>query len=151
RATRAYVESLGALGSYYHAQYEDGNRDVIAPLRAEEPNLLHARSLARQHGWWDALTGTMQGLNQLYDHRGRRAEWKRLVEEIVPDFVGEDGDPISGLEDQWLFVSQWMRQLLVEQLDFIGAETQIRKEVEFNRRNAASLLPRPAESLSAGE
>ena len=29
----------------------------------------------------------MQGLRTLYGHTGRRAEWQRLVEEIVPDFV----------------------------------------------------------------
>jgi hypothetical protein len=33
------------LGDYYHNQYGDGNRDVIAPLTAEEANLLHARPL----------------------------------------------------------------------------------------------------------
>ena len=82
RSTRAFVESMGKLGSYYHRQYNEGNRDVIAPLRREEPNLLHARSLARQHGWWDALITAMQGLHMLYNHTGRRAEWKRLVEEI---------------------------------------------------------------------
>ena len=48
RARRAFVEALGALGDYYHDQYGDGNRLVISALRAEEPNLLHARRLARQ-------------------------------------------------------------------------------------------------------
>ena len=37
---------MGELGNYYHKQYEEGNRDAIAPLRAEETNLLHARALA---------------------------------------------------------------------------------------------------------
>jgi hypothetical protein len=67
-AARAFVEAMGALGSYYHDQYEDGNRDVIGALTAEEANLLHARQLAlryardatqddaRTHGWWNAVT-----------------------------------------------------------------------------------------------
>ncbi|MBK9603817.1 MAG: hypothetical protein IPO36_18565 [Anaerolineales bacterium] len=110
-ATRAYVESMGALSNYYHNQYEHGNRDVIAPLRREEPNLLHARSLARQHGWWNRVISTMQGLRQLYDHTGRRAEWKRLVEEIVPDFVGADDLPLSGREEQWGVVTQYSMRL----------------------------------------
>jgi tetratricopeptide (TPR) repeat protein len=150
-ALRAFVESMGELSNYYHEQYEYGNRDVIAPLRSEEPNLLHARSLARQHGWWDALISTMQGLQQLYRHTGRRAEWKRLVEEIAPDFVDKDGNPILEREEQWLFVSYWLRSLFVEQHDYFAAENQIGKEVEFNRRRAQPLFSRPIESLSPNE
>ena len=101
RATRAFVESIGELGNYYHDQYEDGNRDVIAPLRSEEANLLHARALARQHGWWDRAHRHHAGTSTLYSHTGRRAEWQRLVEEIVPDFVGADDLPLSGREEQW--------------------------------------------------
>jgi hypothetical protein len=65
RALRAYVEAMGGLGNYYFRQYEQGNRDVVAALRAEEPNLLHARALARRNGWWGCALGTMQGLRQL--------------------------------------------------------------------------------------
>jgi len=151
RATHAFVESMGTLSSYYHDQYEHGNRDVIAPLRLEESNLLHARSLARQNGWWDYIIRAMEGLDTLYDHTGRHAEWKRLVNEIVPDFVDKDGNPITEREEKWLFISQWMRSLFREQHDYRAAENQIRKEVEFNRRRATTLLSRPAESLSARE
>ncbi|MBK6710995.1 MAG: hypothetical protein IPG51_11765 [Chloroflexi bacterium] len=59
---RAFVEAMGQLGDYYHNQYGDGNRDVIGVLGLEEANLRHARRLARQHGWWGALTSAMQGL-----------------------------------------------------------------------------------------
>jgi len=151
RSLRAFIESMGALGNYNHNQYEGGNREVIAALRLEEPNLLHARALARKHGWWMAVMETMQGLRSLYDHTGRRAEWKRLIDEIVPDFVDKEGNPILEREEQWLFVSQWMRLLFVEQRDYVAAENQIKKEVEFNRRRAAALLARPPETLTDGE
>jgi tetratricopeptide (TPR) repeat protein len=164
RAKRAFVESMGELGNYYHDQYEGGNRDVIAPLRSEEPNLLHAHSLAlrlarelaaqgdtRQHGWWMALIKTMQGLSQLYDHTGRRAEWKRLVEEIVPNFVGADDLPLSGREEGWRFVIEYLTRLAMETRQWNEAERYMRKKVEFARSRAVSLLARPAESLSAGE
>ena len=90
---------LGDLGNYYHNQYEDGNREVIKALAAEEANLLQARRLALDHArqaapddagvsqWWDAVTGTMQGLRALYDHTSRRVEWARLVQEMVPGLV----------------------------------------------------------------
>ena len=151
RATRAYVESMGELGNYYWGQYEHGNRDVIAPLRAEEPNLLHARSLARQHGWWDSIISVMQGLRKLYNHTGRRAEWKRLVEEIVPDFVGADDLPRSGREEQWGLVTEYLMRLAMESHNLAEAERLQRLHVEWNRSRAHSLLARPAESLSAGE
>jgi tetratricopeptide (TPR) repeat protein len=150
-ALRAFIESMGALGNYYHDQYEDGNRDVIAPLRREEPNLLHARSLARQHGWWQAIINTMQGLQTLYDHTGRRAEWKRLVEEIVPDFVGADDLPLSGREEQWSIVTQHRVMLAEESRDWSEAERLQSVRVDWNRRRAESLLARPVESLSGNE
>ncbi len=150
-ALRAYVESMGELGNHYFWQYEGGNRDVIAPLRSEEPNLLHARSLARQHGWWDRVISTMQGLYHLYNHTGRRAEWKRLVEEIVPDFVGADDLPLPGREEQWSLVTQHRVNLAKESRNWSEAERLQRVRVDWNRRRAAFLLTRPVESLSAGE
>ena len=150
-ALRAFVESMGKLGDYYCYQYEGGNRDVIAPLRSEEPNLLHARSLARQHGWWDCVTSTMQGLQTLYNHTGRRAEWKRLVEEIVPDFVGADDLPLLGCEEQWTLITQYRMRLAKEERNLPEADRLQRLQVDEQRRLTASLLARQAESLSTGE
>ena len=151
RATRAYVESLGALGSYYQAQYEHGNREVIAALRAEEPNLLHARGLARQHGWYSPIIDAMQGLRTLYDHTGRRLEWKRLVDEIVPDFVGAEDLPRPGREEQWSLVTEYRVRLAMEARDWNAAERLQRVRVDWDRRNAAALLARLPETLTDGE
>jgi hypothetical protein len=96
-ALRAWVKSIGALGNYWWGQYEHGNRAVIGALQFEEANLLHARRLAREYGWRREVISAMQGLRKLYSHAGRPAEWKRLVEEIVPDFVDPaGGGPLSG-------------------------------------------------------
>ena len=150
-AARAFVESLGELGNYYQSQYERGNRNVIAALRAEEANLLHARALARQNEWWDGLISTMQGLDTLYDHTGRRAEWRRLVEEIVPDFVGADDLPLPGREEQWSLVTQYRVLLAKESRDWPAAERLQRVQVDEQRRRAAALLARPPEGLAANE
>lgn len=84
---RAFVRALGELGEYYLRQYSEGIRDVIALLTREESNFLHARYIARTNEWWHLVIDPIQGLSILYDHSGRRAEWKRLVEEITSDFV----------------------------------------------------------------
>ena len=55
-ALRAWTEGVGQLGDYCHRQYNEGNRDVIQYLMLEEANLLHARRLARYHGWCSTNT-----------------------------------------------------------------------------------------------
>lgn len=148
KAIRAFIEAMGELGTYYHRQYNEGNRDVIAALSAEEANLLHARRLARANGWWDALTRTMQGLRSLYDHTGRRAAWKRLVGDIVPDFVDPATDgPLAGREEQWSLVTEYRVRLAMEARQWGEAERLQRPRVEWDRRRAASALALPPEAL----
>jgi len=148
RAARAFVEAMGELGSYYTAQYVGGNRDVIAALTAEEANLLHARQLARANGWWDALIGAMQGLDRLYDHTGRRAEWARLVDEIVPDFVDPASDgPLPGREEQWSLVTDYSVQLARQARQWAEAGRLQRVRVDWNRRRATPALAAPPEAL----
>jgi tetratricopeptide (TPR) repeat protein len=147
-AERAYVEAMGELGAYYHAQYQDGNRDVIDALQAEEANLLHARRLARQHGWWPRVISAMQGLRALYGHLGRRAAWAGLVAEITPDFVDPASDgPRPGREEQWSFVTQYRVRLAREARRWPEAERLQRARVERDRQRAAASLALPANAL----
>jgi tetratricopeptide (TPR) repeat protein len=137
RALRAYVEAIGSLGNYYHDQYADGNRDVVGALRAEEPNLLHARALARRNGWRGCVTSTMQGLRKLYEHIGRRAEWARLVEEIVPDFIDPATEgPLPGREEDWSLVTEYRVRLAREARQWAEAERLQRLHVEWDRARA---------------
>ncbi|MES1241351.1 MAG: tetratricopeptide repeat protein [Acidobacteriota bacterium] len=151
-AVRAFVEAMGELGNVYHDQYEDGNRDVLSALRAEEENLLKVRRLARSHGWWHRITNSMQGLRQLYGHTGRRAEWKRLVEEIVPDFVDPDTDgPLPGREEKWGLVTEYRVRLAHEERQWAEAERLQTILVGWSRQNADPALARPVEELTSGE
>jgi tetratricopeptide (TPR) repeat protein len=149
RALRAYVDAIGELGDYYARHYEQGNRDVIGALRVEEPNLLHARALARQHGWWDRVTSAMQGLRILYGHTGRRAEWARLVEEIVPDFVdpATDGPP-PGRENEWSLIANYRVRLAREARKWDEAERLQRISVEWDRRRARDDNPNSIRTLA---
>jgi tetratricopeptide (TPR) repeat protein len=148
QAARAYVEAMGALGSYYGAQYADGNRDVIAALTAEEANLLHSWRLARAKGWWDAAANTIQGLRVLYDHTGRRREWKRLVKETVPEFVDPATDgPLPGREDDWSLVTNCRVQLARAERNWLEAERLQRLHVDWNHKRAGAVLELPPNRL----
>jgi len=147
---RAYVEAMGELSDYYTAQYVGGNRDVIAMLWAEEANLLHARRLALRHGWYHRITSAMQGLRQLYDHTGRRAEWRTLVEELVPSFVDPTSDgPLPGREEQWELVNDYRVRLLQEERQWTAAAKLQGLKVDYARQQAAPLLALPPEQLDA--
>ena len=148
QATRAFVEAMGGLGGYYGIQYERGNQDVIDALTAEEANLLHARHLARTNGWWGKVISTMEGLRQLYGHTGRRADWKRLVEEIVPDFVDSDTDEsLPGREEDWSIVTQYSVRLAREAMQWEEAERLQRVCVDWDRQRATPALALPLETL----
>jgi tetratricopeptide (TPR) repeat protein len=144
RGLQAFVEAMGELAKHYWWEYESGNRDVIASLTAEEANLLHARQLARVNGWWRHVISTMQGLRSLYDHTGRRAEWKQLVDEIVPDLVDpQTGDPLPGREDQWGIVTEYCVRLAQEARQWAEAERLQRVRVDWERQRAAAALAMP--------
>jgi tetratricopeptide (TPR) repeat protein len=149
RALRAYVEAIGLEGNFCHDQYVDGNRDVVGLLHAEEPNLLHARALARRNGWWKHMLCTMQGLHMLYDHTGRRAEWARLVEEIVPDFIDPATEgPLPGREETWSLVTQHRVRLLQEARQWAEAERLQKLSVEWDRARARGDDPRRQRTLA---
>jgi tetratricopeptide (TPR) repeat protein len=149
RGTRAFVEATGSLGHVYTNQYEQGQGEVVGLLRAEEANLLQARALAREHGWWDGLMGTMQGLRTFYQHTGRRAEWARLVGEVVPQFVDPATDgPLPGREEDWSVVTGYRVRLALEARQWSHAEKLQRKRIEWNRQRASSALRLLPERLS---
>jgi tetratricopeptide (TPR) repeat protein len=151
-ALRAFVEAVGALGSFYQASYERGKREVLSALRAEEANLLQARRLALENGWWGGVTSAMQGLRTLYGHTGRRAEWKRLVEEVVPAFVEpETQAPLAGREEEWSLVMEYRVRLAREERNLPEAERLQVLTVDWERRRAAPLLDQPPEGLDAGQ
>ena len=73
---------------------------MVAGLLSQEANLLQARTLARQYGWWNAVVNAMRGLETLYAHTGRQDEWKRLVKELMPELMDpETEEPLPGREE----------------------------------------------------
>ncbi len=146
-ALRAWVEAVGELSNYYHHQFINGNRDVIQFLALEEANLLHARRVARRHGWWSPVTSAMQGLQVLYEYQGRTAQWSRLVAEIVPDYCTDDDGPVPGREDDYSLVMGYRVDLARQQdRDLARAADLQEKVVEWDRQQAAAALALPEDT-----
>jgi len=90
----------------------------------------------------------MQGLDDLYDHTGRRAEWARLVEEIVPDLVDPATDgPLPGREEQWNLVTEYRVRLAREARQWAEAKRLQRVCVDWDRQHAAPTLAMPLDKL----
>jgi tetratricopeptide (TPR) repeat protein len=141
RARRAFVVAMGNLGNSFHRQYYEGRREVLTVIAAEEDNLLAAWRLARAHGWWNELTSAMQGLNILYDATGRRAAWRRLVDDVVPDFVDPaTGGPLAGRQEQWTFVINYRVLLAKDERNWAEAERLQRMCVDWCRQHAQPAL-----------
>jgi tetratricopeptide (TPR) repeat protein len=149
-ASRAYVEAIGVLANYSNNQYDDGNRDLVILLNLEEANLLYARQLAQTNGWWLALMKTVQGLRTLYEHTGRRLEWARLVEEIIPHFVDPATDgSLPGREEEWALLTEYRVELAREGQQWTEAERLHRARMEWARQQASSALAAPLEALDS--
>ena len=141
RARRAFVEAMGQLGSFYHGKYEEGGREVLSAVMAEEDNLLAAWRLARAHGWWRRVISAMQGLRTLYSATSRGAAWRRLVDDVVPDFIDPASEgPLAGREDQWSLATEYRVRLVMEERNWAEAERLQQLAIDWNRQRARSAL-----------
>jgi tetratricopeptide (TPR) repeat protein len=151
-ATRAYVEAIGQIGNYCWGQYQAGDHDFIAALEAQEANLLHARRIARSNRWWNPMVGSMQGLRSLYEHTGRTAEWGRIVDEIVPNFVDPTTDgPLPDTEVWWSVVTGYRVWIARGARRWEDAERLQDLRVASHRVRTASVLKKPIAEWSAEE
>ncbi len=147
QALRAWVEAVGELGNYYHGEIIAGRRDSIGALALEEPNLLHARRVARRLGLWRPVIAAMQGLQALYGYQGRRAEWARLVEALVPDYCTADDGPIAGREDGYSLVMEYRVRLAQDRDRDLGRAADLQaRVVDWDRAQAAAALGLPRDA-----
>ena len=140
-ARRAFVGALGDLGSFYHNRYNEGQQEVLVVIAAEEDNLLSALRLARAGGWWGDAIAAMQGLRILYQAIGRRATWRRLVEDVMLDLVDPATDePLSGREDVWIIATDYRARLASEERRWSEVERLQRARVDWSRKSAEPAL-----------
>jgi tetratricopeptide (TPR) repeat protein len=77
----------------------------------------------------------------LYDATSRRAAWRRLVDEAVPDFVDSASNgPLAGREDQWSLVTDYRVRLASDEHDWAEAERLQRLCVDWDRQRAEPAL-----------
>lgn len=148
-AVRAYVEAIGQLGRYYNREYGNGRAEIVGVLKGEEANLLHARQLARAHGWWPQAMRVTQGLHSLYGHIGRTGEWRRLVDELIPDLIDPVTDgPLPGREDHWSIFTNYRVELARNARDWASAQRLQHARVDWDRQQAATALARHPNTLN---
>jgi tetratricopeptide (TPR) repeat protein len=147
RAVHAWVEVVGELGAHFKRHFNRGNRGLIDFLELEEANLLHARRLARRNQWWSSVVSSMQGLYELYGYQGSKAEWARLVEEIIPEYCSADSEPIAGREDDYSIVMGYRVELAqYHERDLTKATLHQEKLVAWEHHQAAAALTLPADT-----
>ncbi len=140
-ALRAWVEAVGKLGNYYHNEIEAGRREGMGRLALEESNLLHARRSGRRLGLWGAVVGAMQGLKVLYEYQGRRAEWARMVDALVPNYCTADDGPVPGRDDAYSLVMGYRVRLARERDRDLDRATALQsRRVDWVRARAAEAL-----------
>lgn len=148
-ATMAFVKTVAFWGNALHDEYGKGARDIKL-LSAEEPNLLRANRLARTHGWRPEVIATMQGLDILFKHNGRSAQWARLVNEIAPDFIDPKTDgPLPGADELWGFVSRYRIALAEKSKQWLEAKRLLRLNADWSRKRASVALSTPPKKLDA--
>jgi tetratricopeptide (TPR) repeat protein len=140
-AIRSWTAAISGLGDYWSEQYSQGHSDVVAIVAREEDNMLRARQLARQNGWWDQVIGPMQGLRVLYEHTGRTIEWQRLVIELTPDLTNPDTNgPLLGRDEQWAMHTPYRVRIARQGLDWPTAEKLQEAVIAWRRQEAADIF-----------
>jgi tetratricopeptide (TPR) repeat protein len=148
-AAHIWTQAISEICGYWRNQYMYGHANAIPALVAEEDNLRRARHLARQNGWWDLVIGSMQGLEVPYENTGRATEWRRLVEEVTPDFTDPDSDgPLPGREPQWALHSEYRVGIASAARDWLRAENLQGSIITWRRQQAANALATDPETLN---
>lgn len=152
QAIHAWTGAIGVLGDYWHNRFNDGHAETISVLGAEEDNLLRARQLARQNGWWDQVIGAMQGLRILYEYAGRTIEWKRLVTELTPALTNPDTEgPLPGRERQWAMHTPYRVRIALKARDWPTAEQLQKAVIAWDRQQAANALTAEPQALDGSQ
>ena len=90
----------------------------------------------------------MQGLRVLYEHTGRAIEWRRLVDELVPEFTDPaTGGPRPGREQEWAILTSYRVRIARDARDWPAAGQLQNAVIAWHRERAAAALAIPPGEL----
>lgn len=151
-AIHAYVKAVGDVSTYYQHQFASGDSRAVTALNAEESNLMNALQMARSHLWHDSIIDLMSGIAALYRYRGRKMEWKTLVDAILDTFVDEQTNMAkAGLEEHWITVMGWRGTIARELKDFEDADRVFNLLLKSARLSAAPTLKNSNNSFTQSD
>lgn len=114
-------------------------------LMLDENNLLRARELALDNGWYAELACIMDSLSVLYEHGAYRSDWSELLEEVIPHFLNPEGDPVAGREWGWRQIMELRVEESFRRMDWKSTESLLRKIVTWDKheleKHPCTLLP----------
>jgi hypothetical protein len=99
-------------------------------------------------GWRQAEIGVLHGLFTLYEYTGRLDEWTELFEEVIPDFLDENGQPLRGTEIWWVFIMDHRQRVAYRRKDMATAEELARAVVAVEGARCADFRDQDSEALS---
>jgi hypothetical protein len=149
KAGAAFANAMSLLSRDLAQRWENGDKEQIGLLEAEETNLKHALILAYQHGWRNALARLLMGLRLVYIQHGQYVPWARLLDTVAPDYLTGTGKLRREMgSDAILYVECCVEVSQLRQR-FSEAANWQQLRVDWERRLAADVLYTDPQKLDA--
>ncbi len=128
---RTYVKVYSTYGDSLVHGLAGHAQEALILLGAEEGNLKHGLSLARQLEQWDDAAGIFRALDRLFDTRARWAERGSLTTEWEGVVADGQGGPLPGREQCWIAVLESRQQNAYRRGDLATAESTLERLLNY--------------------
>lgn len=134
RAERGYVKALAAECSFLSS--------ITSSFWHNENNLLNARNLCIENGWWKELVHIATSLSRLYQHGAVRSTWIAMLDEMAEYYIDADSrTAVAGREFGWREMHRLQAETAFFSNDWDKAETILERVVNWDRRELIRFLP----------
>ncbi len=140
KACAAFVNAMSLLSRDLAQRWEDGNKEQIGLLNAEETNLKNALILAHRNNWKDSLPGLLMGLRLVYIQSRRYLPWARLLNTIARDYLTIHGKLHQDISDEANLYGEYCVEVNKLRERFIEAANWQKLRVDWERQKARSVL-----------
>ena len=121
-------------------RWEEGDKEQIGLLNAEEPTFKNALILAHRNHWIGALTGLLKGLRLVYIQSRRYLPWARLLNTIAKDYLTIHGKLRQDISNEAILYVEYCVEVNKLRERFIEAANWQELRVDWERLQAASVL-----------